>query len=127
MKLFVQYMAIGAAGFFGSIARFAVARCIMRWFPITFPLGTFVINISGSFFLGWFFTLVGQRYPISDTMKLAIGVGFVGAYTTFSTFMCETDALLTDKLWTAAMINLVGSLVLGLAAVRLGIVLGRRF
>ena len=126
MKVLLQSLAIGAAGFFGSIARFAVARCFGQWFNIRFPLGTLVINITGSLFLGWFLTFTAERFPISDTLRLAIGVGFVGTYTTFSTYMYESTALIDDGAWVKAAINLFGSLVLGLLAVRLGMILGRR-
>ena len=126
MKIVLQSLAIGAAGFLGAIARFLIGRGVTQIFPTRFPLATLIINISGSFILGWFVSYTAQRYGVSETMRLAIGAGFVGAYTTFSTYMYESNALIEDGLWNQAMINLIGSLVLGLLAVRLGIMLGRR-
>ncbi|MGE5610298.1 MAG: fluoride efflux transporter CrcB [Bacillota bacterium] len=125
MKLFAQYMAIGTAGFLGAIARFWVARFCGKHFPTTFPVGTLVINVTGSFFLGWFLT-VATRHALPPTLRLAIAVGFVGAYTTFSTFMSESDSLLQAGSGIKAMLNLFGSLVLGLLAVRFGIHLAGR-
>src|SRR5438445_12956553 len=126
MKLLFPYFAVGAAGFFGSVARFAVGKCIGQWFNLRFPLGTFFINITGSLFLGWFLTFTRDRYPVSDTMRLAIGVGFVGAYTTFSTLMYESFTLIDEAAGLEAIVNLIGSLVLGMLAMWLGIGLGRR-
>jgi len=89
---------------------------------IRFPLGTLFINITGSLFLGWFLTYIGTR-NVSDTTRLAVGAGFVGAYTTFSTFMFESSRLDDEGATLEALVNLVGSLVLGIIAVRLGTML----
>ncbi|WP_428938986.1 fluoride efflux transporter CrcB [Fontivita pretiosa] len=124
MKLLIQYLAIGCAGFLGAIARYFVSTTCGRLFGTAFPIGTFVINVSGSLLLGWFVTFVGNRMVVSDTTRLAIGVGFVGAYTTFSTFMYESDGLLQRGAGLEAMFNLLGSLMAGLVAVRVGIWLG---
>ena len=83
-----------------------------------------MINVSGSLFLGWFLTYVGSR-NISPLLVLAIGSGFVGAYTTFSTFMYETNRLAEEAAGLEALANLIGSLVLGLLAVRLGMLIAR--
>jgi CrcB protein len=114
---------IGLAGFVGAVARWLVAR-LFGQFNIHFPLGTLVINITGSLFLGWFLTHAA-RHQFSDATRVAIGVGFVGAYTTFSTYMFESNALLDDGAIIKSCLNLFGSLVLGILAVRLGIWLGR--
>jgi CrcB protein len=126
MDTMLQYLAVGVAGFFGAIARLAVGRVCGRAFATNFPIGTMVINISGSLFLGWFLTFVGGRVGISETLRLAIAVGFVGAYTTFSTYMYDSTQLLRGGAILMAMANLIGSLVLGLIAVYLGIWLGGR-
>jgi CrcB protein len=126
MKALIQCLAVGAGGFVGAIARMGVAMAIGRWFPGRFPLGTLVVNLSGCFLLGWFLMISGDRLPISDTMKLAIATGFVGAYTTFSTFIFESNHLIDEGAWLEAMANVLLSLLLGLVAVRLGIVLARK-
>lgn len=125
MKILAQYLAVGVAGFVGAIVRVAIATLFGR-LGVRFPLGTLFINVSGSLFLGWFLTYATERYPLSDTARLAIGAGFVGAYTTFSTFMFESSRLVDDGAGIEAILNLLLSLMLGLLAVRLGIILGHR-
>lgn len=125
MKVLLQYFLVGVAGFFGAITRLAVAR-VFGQLNIRFPLGTMVINLTGSLFLGWFLTFVTERYPVSDTTRLMIGTGFVGAYTTFSTFMFESNDLIEQNAGLEATANLVLSLVLGILAVRLGIALAHK-
>jgi CrcB protein len=125
MKPVLQYLAVGLAGFFGAILRVAVGR-FFGHFNIRFPLGTLVINITGSFFLGWFLTFMTDRYPLSDTTRLVIGSGFVGAYTTFSTFAFESSRLIDDDAALEAILNILLSVLLGLLAVRLGIIIARK-
>src|SRR5258708_7642005 len=92
--MLLRYLAVGMAGFAGAIARVVVATSFGR-LNLRFPLGPLVINLTGSLFLGWFSTYVGTR-NVSDTTRLAVGAGFVGAYTTFSTFMYESNHLLDE-------------------------------
>lgn len=80
-----------------------------------------LINLSGSLFLGWFVTATTERFAVSESMRMAIGIGFVGAYTTFSTFMFESNQLIDNGQTFKAGGNLIGSLVLGLIAVRCGV------
>ncbi|HEY2587854.1 MAG TPA: fluoride efflux transporter CrcB [Tepidisphaeraceae bacterium] len=126
MKVLAQALAVGLGGFVGSLARWGMALFVGTMFTGRFPLGTFVINITGSFFLGWFLTFVTFRYPVSDTVRLGVATGFVGAYTTFSTFMYESTRLNDDGAGLEAIMNLLGSLIVGLLAVKLGMVLARR-
>jgi fluoride exporter len=116
-----RYLAIALAGSAGAVLRYVVGTQVGR-LNLRFPLGTFIINISGSLFLGWFLAYVG-RHHVSDTTRLAIGVGFVGAYTTFSTFMYESNKLADDGAGFLALANIIGSLVVGIIAVRAGIML----
>jgi CrcB protein len=120
-----RFLAVGIAGFFGSIARWLIALMFNAWFS-QFPVGTLVINLSGSLLLGWFYGYAASRIGFSATWRVAIGTGFVGAYTTFSTFMYESDALMRQGAWLKASANLIGSLVLGLLAVRLGAYMASR-
>jgi CrcB protein len=120
MKLLVQqYLAVAGAGALGAVCRLMVASVSTRLFGGGFPIGTLLVNLSGSLALGWFLTTVGQK-AISETTRLAVAVGFVGAYTTFSTLMYESVALLDDGAAIKAVFNLAGSLLLGLLAVRAG-------
>jgi fluoride exporter len=126
VKTLIQYLAVAGGGALGAVARLFVATVCGRLFGAGFPIGTFVINISGSLFLGWFLTVAGNRLVISNTARLAIAVGFVGAYTTFSTFMYESNSLWEGGSEIRAGLNLLGSLAVGLLAVRMGIWLGTR-
>jgi CrcB protein len=127
MKLVVQYLAVGAAGSLGAILRLLVSTTCGRLFGTAFPIGTLVINLSGSLLLGWFLTLIDERVVVPDTVRLAVAVGFVGAYTTFSTFAYESNSLLQDGSQLKAVVNVLGSVLLGLLAVRLGIWLARGY
>src|SRR5689334_2486390 len=126
MKTLVQYLAVAAGGSLGAVARLAVSTVSARLFGTAFPIGTFIINITGSLFLGWFLAVIGGRMMVSDTTRLAVAVGFVGAYTTFSTYMYESNQLIADGAHIKAMANLIGSVIVGLLAVRVGIWLGAR-
>ena len=126
MSTLMPYLLVGLGGFVGANARFVVARLVGAAFETKFPLGTFVINISGSFLLGVLGAIIAQKLmPSSEAMRLAPGVGFLGAFTTFSTFEFETNALLEDGSWLTATTNMFASLFVGLLAVRAGIVLAK--
>jgi fluoride exporter len=126
MTTLMPYLLVGLGGFIGANARFVVARLVGAMFETKFPLGTFVINVTGSFLLGVLGTIVAQRVmPNSESMRLALGVGFLGAYTTFSTFEFETHALFDDGSWLTATTNMFASLFVGLLAVRVGIVVAK--
>ena len=125
MSWLLPYLLVGVGGFVGANARFLVARWVGALVETRFPLGTFIINISGSFLLGVIGTMVAQKVlPNSDEVRLALGVGFLGAYTTFSTFEFETHALFDDGSWLTATTNLFASVFVGLVAVRAGIIAG---
>jgi CrcB protein len=126
MPVLQQYLAVAIGGSLGAVARHLVASLSGRYLTNAFPLGTFIVNVTGSLLLGWFLTVVHERVPVSDAFRLAVATGFVGAYTTFSTFAYETNLQLRLNLAGGALCNMVGSLVLGLLAVRLGIWLGGR-
>ncbi len=115
---------IGAGGFFGAIARYVVGMAVQNHIKGTFPWGTFVINVTGSFVLGFIGTLLANRFLVSANWRYFVTIGFIGAYTTFSTFEYETANL--GSSWQA-MFNLLGSVVVGYIAVWLGIRLGEIF
>jgi fluoride exporter len=126
MRLLLQYLAIGAAGSLGCMLRYFVGSTCGRLFNTSFPIGTFVINVTGSIFLGWFMAVTQERGVVSETFAKAVSIGFVGGYTTFSTYMYESNASLEKGAGIEAAVNLIGSIVVGLIGVRLGIMLGRR-
>ena len=118
------YLLVGVGGFIGANTRFLVATVVGRLVDTEFPLGTFVVNITGSFLLGIIGTLVLQRMtPHSNALRLALGVGFIGAYTTFSTFEFEANTLVEQNAWPVAALYVGASVALGFIAVRGGIAL----
>lgn len=122
----LPYILVAIGGALGALARYLVARWIGAVFTGRFPLATFAINISGSLLLGILGYVVAQRIaPSGEAWRLALGVGFLGAYTTFSTFEYETHALLEDGLGLTALLNVVLSVAAGLVAVRAGIIVAR--
>lgn len=121
----MNYLVIGVGGFVGAVTRYAVAVWIgQRWGRI-FPLGTFVINITGSFLIGLLMTLFTERFTENPQWRLLLVVGFLGAYTTFSTFEYETGALLKDGEWLYAGLNVILSVVMGFIALKLGEIIAK--
>ncbi|MBZ0154599.1 MAG: fluoride efflux transporter CrcB [Alphaproteobacteria bacterium] len=120
-----QYLIIGAGGFLGAIVRYALGVWISQRWGRMFPLGTFVINVSGSFCIGLLMTLFAERFMVNPQWRLFLVVGFLGAYTTFSTFEFETGALIRDGEWMLAFLNIFLSVVAGFAALKAGEILSR--
>ena len=115
---------VGLGGFLGAIARYLLGGWVaVRWGAV-FPWGTFVINVSGSFILGFFLAFAQDRPWLHPQARLLFAVGFVGAYTTFSTYTYESIRLMMDGQFALAAFNIVGSVVLGLVAVFAGVALG---
>ena len=121
----INAVIIGIGGFFGAIARYGVALWIGQRWGRSFPLGTFVINVSGSFLIGLLMTLMAERFTENPQWRLLLVVGFLGAYTTFSTFEYETGALLHDGEWLFAGLNVVLSVIVGFVALKLGEVIAK--
>lgn len=126
MDRLMPYLLVGAGGFVGASARYLAARWVGSLVDARFPLGTFLINVGGSFLLGLLGATIAQKaLPNADALRLALGVGLLGGFTTFSTFAWETHALFEDGVWLTALTNIFLSLFAGLVAVRLGIVAAR--
>jgi CrcB protein len=121
----VTIVGIAVAGALGALARYGLEGFVSDRTGGGFPWGTFVVNVSGAFVLGLLFTLLTERFTTDPTLRTSLTVGFLGAYTTFSTLMLESYRLLEDGALASAAANLLGSCAAGLAAVYLGIVLGR--
>jgi CrcB protein len=121
----VRTLWIGAAGFVGAVSRYAVEGLVSERTRGAFPWGTFVVNVSGCFILGFLFTLLTERFLPHPTLRSALTIGFVGAYTTFSTFAFETMRLGEDGAVLLAAMNIAASVAAGIAAVYLGSALGR--
>jgi CrcB protein len=126
VETLTKYLAVAAGGALGAMLRYYLGGTVLARTGAPFPTATFVINITGSFILGFFLTLATERLHISPHWRLAVAVGFIGAYTTFSTFEYETARLVEDGDFMRALLNIVLSVVLGFAAVWAGIIAARK-
>jgi len=120
----LKYVVVGVGGFLGAIARYALGAYIGGRYGIRFPLGTFVINVSGSFLIGLTLTLLA-RTTASAYWRYLFPIGFIGAYTTFSTFEYETLRAIQDGQLMTGLLNVALSLVVGFIAVWAGAAIGR--
>lgn len=120
-----RFLVVGVGGFLGAVARYAVSLLVARFWSGEFPLATFLINVSGSFVLGFFSTLAAERLALDPAWRLLVATGFVGAYTTFSTFEYETHRLLETGVAAWAVANVLASVLVAFLAVRLGVALAR--
>ena len=120
----LKYVVVGVGGFLGAIARYALGAYIGGRYGVRFPLGTFVINVSGSFLIGLILTLLA-RTTASAYWRYLIPIGFIGAYTTFSTFEYETLRAIQDGQLMTGFLNIALSLVIGFIAVWAGAAIGR--
>jgi fluoride exporter len=119
----VAYLAVALGGAFGSVARFWLSGVIARHFGETFPWGTLLVNVSGSFAIGFFATLTGPdgRWLVPPWFRQPLFMaGLCGGYTTFSSFSLQTLALLQEGEWLPAGANIFGSVFLCLLAAWLG-------
>jgi CrcB protein len=121
----MKILIIGFGGFFGAIARFGVSKASVMLLGNRIPYGTLVVNVLGSFLLGLIYTLSVEKLAVSENLRFFIAVGFLGAFTTFSTFSVETLHLIEDGSYIPAFAYLAGNLLLGLAAALLGFWLAR--
>jgi fluoride exporter len=121
----VRTIWIGVAGFAGAISRYGVEGWVSDRTRAAFPWGTLVVNASGCFLLGVVFAVLTERFLPHPVLRSALTVGFLGAYTTFSTFAFETVRLAEDGAWLLAAGNITASLLSGLVAVYAGLRLGR--
>ena len=121
-----QFLAIAGGGALGAVLRFLMASNISRVFGREFPYGTLTVNILGSFLMGLVFVLIVERDIISAEWRSVIMVGFLGAFTTFSTFSLETLSLLESGELSRAALNIFLSVALCLAATWLGLIIGRQ-
>jgi CrcB protein len=117
--------AIAVAGAIGALVRYGLEGLVSRRAPGAFPWGTFAVNVSGAFVLGFVFTVMTEQFTVAPWIRGAVTIGFLGAYTTFSTLSFESYRLLEDGAIGIAAANMFGSLAAGLGAVYLGVVTGR--
>jgi CrcB protein len=118
---------VGVGGFLGAISRYLLGSVIAERWGSGWPYGTFVINITGCFAIALFLTLAAERMAIADAWRFFFSTGFVGAYTTFSTYEYETLRLVENGAWGRAASYVLLSTLTGFAAVVAAAWLARRF
>jgi CrcB protein len=121
-----QLLAIAIAGALGALLRFWMSGWVYGLFGRDFPYGTLAVNVAGSLLMGVSFVLLVERLGSAPEWRALVMIGFLGAFTTFSTFSLETVQLLEGGAVTRAMVNVITSVVLCVGAAWLGIVLGRQ-
>lgn len=110
---------VGTGGFLGAICRYGLAHFIRSYFPHSFPVATLVINVLGCVGIGFFFESF-REHPLLSPLSLFVVIGFLGAFTTFSTFSFETVELVKGNQLAFALLNVFGSVLLCLAGVLAG-------
>jgi CrcB protein len=121
-----QILAVALGGAFGAVVRFLVSSGVYQWLGRGFPYGTLAVNIAGSFMLGLLAeSLIQQRITVTFEYRAAILIGFIGAFTTFSTFSLETFYLLEQGQLTKAALNIFASVTACILAIWIGLLCGR--
>lgn len=119
-------IAISLGAIAGALSRYYLTLWFAQRFGIAFPYGTLFINLTGCLIMGFFVTFTLERVvTISPEIKLMVTTGFLGAYTTFSTYGLESATLLRDRNFTSASLYWAGSAILGVICVQLGVILAR--
>ncbi len=121
-----KYLVVLAGAGFGGLARYTLGTWIMARYGGRFPMGTFLINISGAFLIGLIMTLFTERFQPHPNWRLFLVVGVLGGYTTFSSFEYETLQTVRDGERWMSLLYVTGSVLLGYVAVWLGAALGAR-
>ncbi|PLA75016.1 fluoride efflux transporter CrcB [Hydrogenovibrio sp. SC-1] len=124
---FAQLMAVGVGGFFGAMSRFWLSNQMYVWLGRDFVWGTLTVNALGSFLIGLLTILLIDKVHLTIEWRALLIVGFLGAFTTFSTFAFETVMYFQQGLFEKALVNIAGNVVLCLAMVWLGLWIGRQF
>ncbi len=122
--MWIRILAVMAGGALGSALRYQAGSWAHRWFDGPFPMGTFVVNLLGSFGIGLLWSLF-EEGELRPGWRLFLFTGLMGGFTTFSSFSLDTVHLIRARAYGLALVNVLASNVLGLAAVVAGFLLGR--
>lgn len=117
MSKYIELVIGGAAG---TIARYLLGGLVYSLFGTAFPYGTMAVNMAGCFIIGFLSAMAESKFLLGGSVRLTLMIGFCGAFTTFSTLIFETDALIRDGELLRAAANLAVSIVLGIVLFRLG-------
>ncbi len=123
--MLVKWLGLLFGGALGAAARYGLAGLVERYNSNGFPWGTWTVNMAGCFLFGLIWTLAQTRMLISPELRVVLLVGCVGSFTTFSTFVYESEQLLEHAQWGMAFLNMAGELLAGLTAYALGMWAGR--
>lgn len=118
-------IAVGLGAIPGALSRYYLTVLFSQWFGVNFPYGTFFINLSGSLLMGFFATLAIERVITSLELQLLITTGFLGSYTTFSTYALDTSVLIRGRNQTKALFYWFGSSLFGGICLEIGITLAK--
>ena len=121
-----RFVIVAVGGVLGALARYLVGTWASDRLGADFPYGTLIVNLTGCLLIGFGLTLLTERISAHPHWRLFLATGFLGAYTTFSAYAWESAQLLAGGEAARALVNLVGSVVLGMVGVGLGIVLARQ-
>lgn len=121
----MKILYIGLAGMLGTLGRYWLSGVVARRYGETFPLGTLFVNIIGCFLAGLLFYLMQERFLVNQTLRTIIMIGFLGGFTTFSSYGLQTFTLLRDGEIAFAALNLIVSNVVGLLMVWAGYTVAR--
>lgn len=131
VRVLVQIALVALGSAIGGVSRWGVGLAMARWFGTGFPWGTFLINVTGSLFLGWFMTrlndglFAGFGWVDSEGLRLLVAIGFTGGYTTFSSFEFEAHNLLKEGNILPSLFYLGASVIVGLLGVYCGVKLAQ--
>ena len=126
LEAFWKILSVAAGGAAGAVARYLINVSPLAGVFERFPFPTFVINVSGSFLIGFLLIVLTDKWDVGDNLRMAVIVGFLGAFTTFSTFEMELYGLVKERDLAMAFLYLLLSVAAGFAGVVAGVALGKR-
>ncbi|MCX7835943.1 MAG: fluoride efflux transporter CrcB [bacterium] len=122
-----QTLWVFIGGGLGAILRYGMGGMVYRWLPPSFPFGTLLVNVMGSFWIGFIMVLALDRVYIPPQLRIFLTTGILSGFTTFSTFSYETVLMIREMEYLQALANVVLNLIFCLVATYLGMVLGKLF
>ncbi|MDQ3798284.1 MAG: fluoride efflux transporter CrcB [Acidobacteriota bacterium] len=125
-EAFTRILSVAIGGACGALARYALNLLLAKTFS-HFPFATFFINVTGAFLIGFLLVFFADKFTAAENLRLAVIVGFLGAYTTFSTFEMEIFELVREREFATAFLYLFSSVLIGFAGVAGGVWLAKRF